>query len=133
MNNAPLYPFGYGLSYTSFKYSNLSLDKRKCALTDSVYVSVDITNAGNSGGKEIVQLYIRDPYAKVVRPDKLLKGFKKVRINPGETVRVSFIITPAMLEYTSPEMKSVIDAGEYEVMVGGNSDDLLNEKFYFIE
>lgn len=133
MNNAPLYPFGYGLSYTSFKYSNLSLDKRKCELTDSVYVSVDITNAGNSGGKEIVQLYIRDPYAKVVRPDKLLKGFKKVWINPGETVRVSFRITPDMLEYTSPEMKSVVDTGEYEVMVGGNSDDLLNDKFYFID
>lgn len=133
VENSPLYPFGYGISYTSFNYSNLSSDKDEYTFSENVNVSVDVTNIGKSGGNEIVQLYIRDPYAKVLRPDKLLKGFKKVWINPGETVKVSFCITPEMFEYTLPEMKSIIDPGEYEVMIGGNSTELLNKKIYFKE
>lgn len=128
MNNAPLYPFGYGLSYTSFKYSNMSLDKKEISSCDSIMVSVDVTNTGKVKGKEVAQLYIRDLYAQVIRPDKELKSFRKVEIAPGETKRLTFIITPEMLEYTGPDLNKVLEPGEFEIMIGGNSGDLLSSK-----
>ena len=128
MNNTPLYPFGYGLSYTSFKYSNLSLDKKKISSCDSIMVSVDVTNTGKVKGKEVAQLYIRDLYAKVIRPDKELKSFRKVEIAPGETKRLTFLITPEMLEYTGPDLNKVLEPGEFEIIIGGNSRDLLSSK-----
>lgn len=128
MNNTPLYPFGYGLSYTSFKYSNLSLDKKEISSCDSIMLSVDVTNTGKVKGKEVVQLYIRDLYAQVVRPDKELKSFRKVEIAPGETKRLTFVITPVMLEYTGPDLNKVLEPGEFEIMIGGNSRDLLPTK-----
>lgn len=128
MNNTPLYPFGYGLSYTSFKYSNLSLDKKEISSRDSIMVSVDVTNTGKVKGKEVAQLYIRDLYAQVIRPDKELKSFRKVEIAPGETKRLTFVITPEMLEYTGPDLNKVLEPGEFEIMIGGNSGDLLPTK-----
>lgn len=128
MNNAPLYPFGYGLSYTSFKYTNMSLDKNEISSRDSIIVSVDVINTGKVKGKEVAQLYIRDLYAQVIRPDKELKSFRKVEIAPGETKRLTFLITPEMLEYTGPDLNKVLEPGEFEIMIGGNSGDLLSSK-----
>lgn len=128
MNNTPLYPFGYGLSYTSFKYTNMSLDKNEISSRDSIIVSVDVANTGKVKGKEVVQLYIRDFYAQVVRPDKELKSFRKLEIASGETKRLTFVITSEMLEYTGPDLNKVLEPGEFEVMIGGNSRDLLSSK-----
>ena len=96
-------------------------------------VSVNITNTGRFAGKEVVQLYIRDLYARIVRPDKELKGFKKVEIKPGESKRVTFTITPDMLKYTSQDYKSVLEQGEFEVMVGSCSTNLQSSTFNYVQ
>lgn len=125
----PLYPFGYGLSYTNFSYSDLQIDKRKISDKDSIIVSVKITNSGSVAGNEIVQLYTHDHYADVTPPVKELKGFEKIYLNPGESKIVKFVIKPAMLAFYNIDMKKVIEPGIYDVMVGKNSDDYLKTSF----
>lgn len=132
IDNTPLYSFGYGLSYTSFEYSKIKLDKNTMKSNDSIYVSVNVKNTGLLKGKEVVQLYIRDPYARVVRPIKELKGFKKIEINPGETKHVSFVITSDMLKYTDADLNTIVEKGDYEVMLGGNSAELQTVRFSII-
>lgn len=124
--NTPLYPFGYGLSYTTFSYSNLRSDKQSISINDNFKVSADISNTGNAEGEEVVQLYIRDEYASVTRPVKELKGFRKMKLKPGETKTVQFDVTPEMLSILNKELKRVVEPGMFTIMVGGNSEDLIS-------
>lgn len=126
---SPLYPFGYGLSYTKFEYGNMSISTEEMPMTGKLEVSVPVTNTGNLDGYETVQLYIHDLYADVVRPIKELKGFKKVFIKKGQTENVTFKITADDLKYYNSELKYVADPGEFDVMVGPNSADLQVKKF----
>ncbi|MFV5698495.1 glycoside hydrolase family 3 N-terminal domain-containing protein [Flavobacterium sp. ZT3R17] len=125
----PLYTFGYGLSYTTFEYSNLSISATEIKADGELKVSVDVKNIGNFDGDEVVQLYINDVYSSVTTPLKTLKGFKRVFIKKGETKNVAFTLTPDELAIWNREMKRVVEPGDFEVMVGGNSVDLLKTNF----
>ena len=125
----PLYSFGYGLSYTKFEYSNLKLSTDKISIKDSFDVTIDVKNSGDRDGDEVVQLYINDIYSSVTTPEKTLKGFKRVNIKKGETKQVSFTITPEELALWNRKMENVVEPGDFEVMVGGNSTDLLKTNF----
>ena len=121
VRNDPLYPFGYGLSYTAFAYSEPRLSADSMAIGGSVKVSVDVTNTGGRDADEVVQLYIRDLVARISRPVKELKGFSRVRIKAGATRTVEFTITPDMLKYYDGELRYGLDPGEFTVMVGPDS------------
>ncbi|WP_369753681.1 beta-glucosidase BglX [Flavobacterium sp. WC2409] len=120
--NEPLYPFGFGLSYTTFKYSNLKISSEKMNVNDTVKVSVDVTNDGNYDGKEVVQLYIRDLVGSVTRPIKELKGFQKIFLKKGETQTVTFEISEETLKFYNSELQFAAEPGAFEAFVGTNSD-----------
>lgn len=119
--NKPLYPFGYGLSYSTFEYSNLKVDATN---KEKIKVSVSIKNTSNVDGEEIAQLYIRQKFATVARPIKELKGFKKLFIKAGTTVNIDFYLTNNELGFYNNDGKFIVENGEYEIMVGKNSDDV---------
>jgi len=121
VKNDPLYPFGWGLSYTTFKFSNLRLASASIATEGETSVSVDVTNTGTREGDEVAQLYIRDEISQVTRPVMELKGFKRVHLKPGETQTVQFKLTPAELGYYNLEMAWVVEPGTFQIMVGPNS------------
>ncbi|BDU26671.1 glycoside hydrolase family 3 protein [Flavobacterium sp. GSB-24] len=125
----PLYSFGFGLSYTKFEYSNLKISATEIKPNGELKVSVDVKNIGNLDGDEVVQLYINDVYSSVTTPEKTLKGFKRLNIKKGEIKNVEFTLTSDELSIWNREMKSVVEPGDFEVMVGGNSTDLLKTKF----
>ena len=127
MDNLPLYHFGYGLSYTTFKLDNLKISKAKIRKNESVKVKVDVTNAGKYAGDEVVQLYIRDKVSSVTRPVKELRGFKRISLKPKETKTVTLEINPEHLAFHNIDMKFVVEPGEFEIMVGNSSrnEDLL--------
>ena len=102
---------------------------KEMAKDETLIVSVDVTNAGAIAAKEVVQLYIKDLIGSVIRPDKELKGFQKIELNPGETKTVEFTITPEMLKFTGLEMKPVLEAGDYHVMLGTSSVDYQTKSF----
>ncbi|MDH7604156.1 MAG: glycoside hydrolase family 3 C-terminal domain-containing protein, partial [Melioribacter sp.] len=129
----PLYPFGYGLSYTKFEYSNLNLSKKQIKKDESLKVSVDVMNVGRYEGEEVVQLYIRDLIGSVTRPVKELKDFMKIKLKPGETKKVEFIITPDKLKFYDINMNYVVEPGDFKVFVGTNSVDVLESSFTIIE
>lgn len=129
VRNEPLYPFGYGLSYTTFDYSNLRLDNKSMNIDGEITASVDITNSGNFDGKEVVQLYIRDLVGSVTRPVKELKGFQKVMIKKGETKTVSFNITVDDLKFYNFDLDFVTEPGEFEIAIAGSSDFTFKNKF----
>jgi beta-glucosidase len=131
--NSPLYPFGYGLSYSDFEYSDLKLDKTEMKFDDEITIAVDIANQSNIDGEEVVQLYIRDLVCSVARPIKELKDFRKVRIRAGETKTVEFKLGRDKLFYYDNDYKKLLEPGEFEVMVGTNSRDLMVEKFTLIK
>jgi len=120
---SPLYAFGYGLSYTTFKLENARLTKKRIARNGSTQVQVEVTNTGSREGAEVVQLYIRDVVSTVTRPVKELKGFKKVWLKPGETTTVAIDITPASLKFFDINMKYVVEPGDFDIMVGTSSRD----------
>lgn len=122
--NSPLFPFGYGLSYTTFEYSELETK----VSDDGVEVSINVTNTGSMEGEEIVQVYIRDKIASVTRPVKELKGFSKVSIRPGETVTLIFKLGRAELGFYNNQGKYVVESGAYDIMAGGNSRDVLSQE-----
>jgi len=125
-SNDPLYPFGYGLSYTEFEYSNLEID----ASDDSnILVSADITNIGSRPGEEVVQLYIRDRVASVVRPVRELKGFEKIMLEPGESRKVTFTLTDEELGFYDNSGNYITEPGGFDVMVGTNSQEGLTGSF----
>lgn len=127
--NDPLYPFGYGLSYTQFRYSDLTLSSSKMKKGGTLEARVTVTNTGKRAGEETVQLYIRDMIGSVTRPVKLLKGFSKVALAPGESAKVTFVIDDGMLSFWRHDMTFGSEEGDFKVMVGGSSSDLLQASF----
>ena len=133
IQNTPLYPFGHGLSYTTFSYENLRLSEPKIKRDEKIHVQVDIKNTGEVAGTEIVQLYVRDLVASVTRPVKELKGFQKITLLPGETKTVQFVLKPDHLAFYDRQMKHVVEPGSFEVMVGTSSRETLKKAFEVIE
>jgi len=125
----PLFPFGYGLSYTQFKITNLQLSAQNIRASGKLMVSVDVENVGKRSGDEVVQLYIRDMAASMTRPVKELKGFQRVTLQPGEKRRVEFVLTGEQLGFWNRDMRFVVEPGEFKIMVGPNSEDLIETKF----
>ena len=117
----PLYPFGYGLSYTTFEYSDLSLSASKDGILN---VAATVTNMGNRGGDEVVQLYVRDKVSSVVSYDSVLRGFERISLKPGESARVSFTLASDDLTIVGKDMKPMFEPGEFEVMLGSSSTDI---------
>ncbi len=118
----PLFAFGHGLSYTTFAYSNLRLDAEKIGVDESTRLSVDVTNTGSRAGDEVVQFYVHDVLSnRVTRPVKLLKGFQRISLQPGETRSVSFPVGRAQLEYLDESMQRTVEPGAFELLVGGSS------------
>lgn len=127
--NAPLYAFGYGLSYTSFSYSPISLDKSSMTVDGTIKATVTVTNTGNRDGEEVVQMYIRDLVASVSRPVKELKGFQKVNIPAGKSVDVTFEINNELLKFYNSDMVRDSEAGEFMLFIGENSNTTNSTKF----
>lgn len=128
VSNEPLYPFGFGLSYTSFTYGDLKLSDTTLKGAQALRASINVTNNGNRDGKEVVQLYIRDLVGSITRPVKELKGFQKVDLKAGETKTVTFNITPNDLKFYNYDLKYDWEPGEFVIMVGGNSRDVKSAK-----
>lgn len=120
---SPLYPFGFGLSYTSFKFGGVRLEKARIKRGQSTRVSIDVSNTGKREGAEVVQLYIRDKVSSVTRPVKELKGFRKISLKPGEQQTVTLEITPDSLAFYDVKMNYTVEPGEFEIMVGSSSRD----------
>ena len=129
VDNVPLYPFGYGLSYTEFKYGEPVLSANNMDAKGEIKVSIDVTNIGKKDGEEVVQLYIRDLVGSTTRPVKELKGFEKVSIKAGETKKVSFTINEEMLKFYNYDLEFVAEPGDFDVMIGGNSRDVKTARF----
>ncbi len=124
LTGKPLFPFGFGLSYTEFQYSDLRFDKQQIGQNESTTVRVNITNTGNYDGDEVVQLYVRDLFASVARPLMELKGFERIHLKKGETREVSFSVTPETLKMLNEEMQWVVEPGDFRIMVGASSNDI---------
>ncbi|MFZ6733283.1 glycoside hydrolase family 3 N-terminal domain-containing protein [Undibacterium sp. Ji42W] len=122
--NTPRYAFGHGLSYTDFSYSNLSFSHKNMQPGSTVTVSFDLRNTGKRDGEEVVQLYLRDPVASIVRPVKQLKGFHKIKLVAGEQKRVSFTIDQAMLSFYDSKLTWIAEPGKFIIMLGSASDDI---------
>jgi beta-glucosidase len=124
----PLYPFGWGLSYSTFKYGDVKVSPASIGPQGQARISVSITNTGKLPGDEVAQLYIRDEVSSVTRPIKELRGFRRVALNPGETKIVNFTLGPEELSFLNREMQRVVEPGTFKLMVGGNSVDLIEAK-----
>lgn len=124
VRNDPLYPFGYGLSYTTYQYGELKLDSKTMSPHGQITVTIPVTNAGNRDGIEVVQLYIRDVVGSIARPVKELKGFQRLSLKAGETATATFTIDASKLKFYNYDLKEVVEPGEFDVMVGPNSRDL---------
>ncbi len=129
VSNDPLYPFGFGLSYSNFDYSDVKLSSTQIDANGELTASVTVTNNSKVDGAEVVQLYIRDVVGSVTRPVKELKGFEKVFIKAGESKAVNFKITPEMLKFYDYDLNFVFEPGDFDVMIGGNSRDVKNARF----
>ncbi len=129
----PLFPFGWGLSYSTFKYANVRATPDSIGPQGRTTVSVDVTNSGAVRGDEVVQLYIRDDVSSVTRPVKELRGFRRITLNPGETKSVEFTLGPEELSFLNRDMHRVVEPGTFTIMVGGNSIDLTNTKLTVVE
>jgi len=127
-DKSPLYPFGYGLSYTTFEYSNLKTNKLVYEQGEKVKVSIDIKNTGKYQGKEVVQLYIHDIAASIVRPIKELKGFELIDLNPGESKTINFVLTDKELGFYTNTGDFIVEPGIFNVMVGTSSADFSETK-----
>ncbi|SEK40842.1 beta-glucosidase [Parapedobacter koreensis] len=129
VSNEPLYPFGYGLSYTTFTYGEVTLNATELQRGGKLQVSVGVTNTGNYAGEEVVQLYIRDLVGSVTRPVKELKGFRKLRLEPGQSQQIVFDLTEEDLKFYNTELEHVAEPGEFAVFVGTNSRDVQEKHF----
>jgi beta-glucosidase len=131
--NAPLYPFGYGLSYTSFSYSDITVSSTSLKGNQTLTASFTVTNTGKFNGKETVQLYIRDVVASITKPMKELKGFQQIELKAGESKTVTFNITPQDLKFYNAALKFDWEAGEFDVMIGSNSNDVKTAKVNWVK
>lgn len=129
VSNDPVYPFGYGLSYSQFDYSDVSLSSTAIDSNGELTASITVTNKGKMDGKEVVQFYIRDIVGSVTRPVKELKGFEKIFLKAGEAKTVTFKITPELLKFCNYDLNYVFEPGDFDVMIGGNSRDVKSAKF----
>lgn len=127
-DSKPIYSFGYGLSYTTFAYSNLTVSPQRISPGQPATVNVDVTNTGDRAGDEVVQMYIRDEVSSVTRPIKELKGFLRIHLRPSETKTVTLEILPEHLSLLDTAMRRLIEPGEFTIMVGGNQDDVLSAR-----
>ncbi|NOU77485.1 beta-glucosidase BglX [Paenibacillus sp. LMG 31459] len=132
-SNDPMFPFGYGLSYTTFEYSNLTLSSKVLEGTGAITASIEITNTGAVDGEEVIQLYIHDLVGSVVRPVKELKGFQRVAVKANETVKAEFQITEEMLRFYTSDMSYQSEAGDFEVLIGPSSSEFMTERFELIQ
>ncbi|PEX44584.1 glycosyl hydrolase [Bacillus cereus] len=133
-NVEPLFPFGFGLSYTNFEYSNLSVDKKEIKDTETVSVTVNVKNIGSTVGKEIVQLYIKDVESTMIRPEKELKGFEKVELQPGEEKTVNFTLNKRSFAYYNVELKDWhVETGEFEILVGKSSREIVLQDNMYVQ
>ncbi|MGN7758310.1 beta-glucosidase BglX [Chryseobacterium sp. 22532] len=128
LDNDPKFPFGYGLSYTDFKYSDMVLSSTSLKGNQTLNISVTVSNTGKFDGEEVVQLYIRDLFGKVVRPVKELKGFQKISIKKGESKKVDFKLTPEDLKFFDNDLNYDWESGEFDIMVGTNSQDVQTKR-----
>ena len=131
--NSPLYPFGYGLSYTTFEYSKMEIDNKILKKDSSIKVSIELKNTGKLKGKEVVQLYIKDRFASVTRPVRELKGFELVELSPGESKVVSFEISESLLKFYSAKEVWESEPGFFDVFIGTDSNATINESFELVE
>ena len=129
VTNEPLYPFGFGLSYTTFAYSDISLSQSSMDMQGMITASVDVSNTGLLPGGEVVQLYIRDLVGSTTRPVKELNGFERIYLKPGQTRTVTFKIAPEMLKFYNYDLQYVIEPGDFQVMIGSNSRDVKTAAF----
>ena len=127
--NEPLYPFGYGLSYTTFEYGDLTLSATEMSADQTITAKVTVTNTGKVAGEEVVQLYLRDLVGTITRPVKELKGFEKIALAPGESKTVEFTIDNEMLSFYNDDLQFGSEPGEFTVMVGTNSRDVKAKNF----
>lgn len=130
--NSPLYPFGYGLSYTTFEYSNMEISSEEITADETLSVSVDVTNTGERIGEEVVQLYIRDLYASITRPVKELRDFHKLELEAGDIETVTFTLSRSDLAFYNADMEKVVEPGEFHVFVGTNSQDVQQKVFHVV-
>ena len=131
--NSPKFPFGYGLSYTQFSYSDVKLNKIAISAKEKLMVQTTVTNTGKFDGEETVQLYIRDLFGSVVRPVKELKGFQKIYLKAGESKAVSFILTADDLRFYNDQLQYIYEPGDFKVFVGGSSADVKEAAFSLIK
>ncbi len=124
LSGYPQFPFGYGLSYTNFEYSNISFSKNNIKTTDTSIVSFTLKNIGKKDGDEVVQLYIKDLLSSVTRPVMELKGFERIHLKAGESKRIQFAITPELLTMLDPNLDPVVEAGQFRIMIGASSSDI---------
>ena len=129
VSNDPLYPFGYGLSYTTFQYGDIKLSKSSFKPGETITANITVTNAGPRDGKEVVQLYIRDLVGSTTRPVKELKGFEKILLKAGESKNVSFKITEEDLKFYNSDLKFVAEPGDFKLFIGTNSRDVKETSF----
>ena len=129
VDNDALYPFGYGLSYTTFRFSDITLNRSSIGMDNELVASVTVTNTGDRAGSEVVQLYIRDLVGSVTRPAKELKGFEKIYLQPNESRTVRFTIAPEMLKFYNADLKFVAEPGDFDVMIGPDSRNVKTARF----
>jgi beta-glucosidase len=132
--NDPLFPFGYGLSYTTFSYGPLTLSGNSLTRTtldgnDHLTASVTVTNTGSQASSEVVQLYIRDMVGSIARPVQELKGFERITLQPSESRKVTFTITPDLLKFYNADLVYDCEPGEFDLMIGPNSRDVQHKPF----
>ena len=127
--NTPLFPFGYGLSYTTFSYGDIQLSKTSISSPEKLTVTLNVSNSGNFDGEETVQLYIRDMVGSITRPLKELKGFQKVFLKKGESKPVTFTLSVDDLKFYDANLKWIYEPGDFKVFVGGNSQDVKEASF----
>jgi beta-glucosidase len=122
---SPLYPFGWGLSYSTFKYGKITLSPETIGPEGKTKVSVEVTNSSTVRGDEVVQLYIRDEVSSIARPVKELRGFRRITLDPGKTQTVEFTLGPEELSFLDRNMRRIVEPGTFKIMAGGNSVDLI--------
>jgi beta-glucosidase len=133
LTGSPLFPFGHGLSYTDFAYRSLEINPVKASTSQTVEVSLEIENTGDHPGDEVVQLYVRDVVASVVRPLKALKGFRRLHLKPGEATRLTLQLNVQQLGFYDVNMRYVVEPGEFDILVGSSSEDIrLAGKLYVV-
>jgi beta-glucosidase len=133
VTNEPLYPFGYGLSYTTFEISEPKLSKNTITASETIEVTVNVKNSGSKAGEEVVQLYIRDMVGSIIRPVKELKGFQKIMLKAGESKTLTFKITEETLKFYNADLKYVSELGDFKVFVGNSSAHVKEADFKLIK